>query len=158
MVKRKGKSQRLFYSGAKASPRSQYQDFIRSPKADEPSEEVPFDSGIDSGQVPPLYHDGRNLISDVPPASPPYSRIPLVDMLKIIFGVISILVLIVGILWGVFNIVRDVGDIKTSSSGIEKKADNILYKLDGQDKILNEIFHQKETGKVLQNQPSKKQP
>ena len=79
-------------------------------------------------------------------------------MLKIIFGVISILVLIVGILWGVFNIVRDVGDIKTSSSGIEKKADNILYKLDGQDKILNEIFHQKETGKVLQNQPSKKQP
>lgn len=158
MAKRKGKSQRLFYSAAKASSRSQYQDFVRSPKPDEPSEEIPADYGNDSGQIAPLYHDGRNLISDVPTASPPYSRIPLVYMLKIIFGAISILVLIVGILWGLFNIVRDVGDIKTSSSGIEKKTDNILYKLDGQDRILSELLHQKETGKVLQNQPSKKQP
>lgn len=49
-------------------------------------------------------------------------------------------------------------DIKTSSSGIEKKIDNILYKLDGQDRILNEILLQKQIGKVSQNQPCKKQP
>lgn len=158
MVKRKGKSQRLFYSGAKASPRSQYQDFIRSPKADEPSEEVPFDSGIDSGQVAPLYHNGRNIVSDVPPGKPSSNGFTFEDKLKMTFWIVGLLLLIGGLLWGVFNIVRDVGDIKTSSSGIEKKTDNILYKLDGQDRILSELLHQKETGKVLQNQPSKKQP
>ncbi len=35
----------------------------------------------------------------------------------------------------------------------KKKTDNILYKLDGQDRILNELLHQKETGKGSQNQP-----
>ena len=39
-----------------------------------------------------------------------------------------------------------------------EKTDNILYKLDGQDRILNELLHKKETAKVLQNQPSIKQP
>lgn len=156
MTKHKGKTGRPFYAGGNSSPRSQYQDFVRSPKADEPSEQISVDFGNDSSQVPPLYSEHGDIVSEVPPARQFSNRLPSEDILKMIFWIVGLLLLIGGILWGVFNIVRDVGDIKTSSSGIEKKADSILYKLDGQDRILNELLRRKEISEDLQDKASKK--
>jgi len=158
LTKHKGKAGRPFYAAGKSAPRSQYQDFMRSPKADEPSEQIPVDYGNDSSQVAPMYSDGSNLISAVPPGKPSSNGLAFENFLKMIYWVVGLVLLIGGILWGVFNIVRDVGDIKTSSSGIEKKAESILHKLDGQDRILNELLHRKEPSEAVRDKSGKKNP
>lgn len=165
MAKRKGKGQRSFYDAAKSSSRSQYEGFIRSTKADDPSEEILADFGNNSGQVVPLLRDGRNLILSVPPASPSHGRISSVDMMKLIFGGLGILALIVGILWGAFAIVHDVEDVEKSLAGIKTEMKTISDinngmkaiqdKLDGQDSILNELLQQKKINEIIRKQSSK---
>jgi len=168
LTKRKGKGQRPYYAAAKESSRGQYQDFVRSPKADEPSEEIPVDYGNDSGQVTPLVRAGSYLMSYAPPPPSQISQISLYQVLKIVFWVIGIIILIGGILWGAFQIVHDVKDVEESLAGMKtemKTMSNINNgmkaiqdKLIDQDKILNELVQQKRINEILQKQSSKIKP
>lgn len=159
MAKRRRKIPRSFYDGAKSSPRHQYDQFIRSPKADEPSEEVPIDYESESGQVVPVVVERGQILSYVPPAHPSKYQVSINDVLKFVIWAVGLAVLIAGILWGAFNIVHDVEDVKTSLSDIKNNEMKAIHdKLDKQEKTLNKLLEQREKGNLLQKESSKNKP
>lgn len=158
MAKRRRRP-RSFYDGVKSSPRHQYDQFIRSPKADEPSEEIPIDYENESGQVARLIVEKGQILSYVPPAYPSKYQVSINDVLKFVIWVVSAAVLIGGILWGAFNIVHDVGDVKTSISDLKNNEIKAIQgQLDRQDEILNKLLEKKEKESLLQKKSSKNQP
>ena len=152
MAKKKGGKQRPYYYSTRPSPRQQYDDFIRSPKADDPSEGIiTVDLESESGQAPPITLARGYLVSYVPPAEPSKSVTTIHDISKTIGWIVGIAILIGGLLWSAFSISHDVKDVKNSLSDIKNNEIKTIHdKLEKQEDILEKLLQEQRIEKLLQ--------
>jgi hypothetical protein len=155
-----GKQQR-FYDRRRASPKYQYDQFLRSPKADEPSEDnlILVDMN-ESSYLSPLTARGGFIVASAPPPtfqSQGEKSPRLYDFLKIVAWILGLAFLIGGILWSAFDISHDVTRIKEDLSELRQKDLKTLQNdMDNQKRMMNELLQEKKSNDFSQKKVPQK--